>query len=341
MRIFTCPVCAARLFFDNTSCVNCGSSVCFNSRAMGFVVLDVNSPEPVACANRPRISCNWSISDPSSAFCLSCSRNKLIPPVDEPLQLRRWEDAEHSKRRLIYDLLRQSLAPLPVASPDHGLWFEIVVGAEFGGEGAVTMGHDNGLITIDASEADSDVRELRRKQLGEPYRTMLGHMRHESGHYFWDRLSDLDGFLVAYRATFGDERTDYASALQRHYDHGAPSNWMESHISAYASAHPWEDWAETFAHYLHMMDGLETARSTSLLSIPQPDEFSSGGEFRAGINAWVDIAIFLNAMNRGMGYREFYPFVLSANVREKLVFIHDWLGRLALRLAAPAAASTQ
>lgn len=324
MRLFACPNCQARLFFDNTACVNCVSEVVFDPRTMDFLLLADNAHP---CANRVRIACNW-CADDGGSLCLSCGRDKLIPPVDDQVQLRRWGDAEHSKRRLIYDLRRQHLAPLPITSPEHGLWFEIVVSAEYGGAGQVTMGHDNGLITIDASEADSDLREQRRKQLGEPYRTMLGHMRHESGHYFWDRLTPLPGFLDAARAMFGDERENYADALNRHYTQGAPDDWQASHISAYATAHPWEDWAETFAHYLHMMDGLETARSASLLKIELPDEYSSPGEFGRAINAWIDIAMFLNAMNRGLGYREFYPFVLSAPVREKLAFVHDWLGRL-------------
>lgn len=316
------------MFFDNTACVNCGQDVVLDTRALAFA----KAADMTACANRAGISCNWAAEE-DAPFCLSCSRNRLIPPLDDQVQLRRWEDAEHSKRRLIYGLLRLGLAPRPITSPDHGLSFEIVVSAEFGGYGDVTMGHASGLITIDASEADSDVRELRRKQLGEPYRTMLGHMRHEAGHYYWERLAERPGFPEAFRDLFGDERESYPEALQRHYANGAPADWQERHISAYASAHPWEDWAETFAHFLHMVDGLETARSAALLNVEVPDEFSSEAEFAAGIESWIDIAIFLNAMNRGLGYREFYPFVLSPRVREKLAFVHSWLSKLASALA--------
>lgn len=324
MRLFTCPNCRHQLFFDNSACINCGWEVVFDTRTLAFAGIG----DVPACANRPRISCNWATYD-GGDFCLSCSRNKLIPPVDDPAQLRRWQDAEHSKRRLIYDLLRQAVAPLPVVSPTHGLWFEILVSAEFGGVGEVTMGHDNGLITIDASEADSDVRESRRRQLGEPYRTMLGHMRHESGHYYWDRLAELPDFSQDFRALFGDEQLDYQQALEAYYANGAPTDWQNNYISAYSTMHPWEDWAETFAHYLHMMDGLETARSASLLSIRLPDETTSDAGFAQAVDAWVDIAMFLNAMNRGLGYREFYPFILNPPVREKLAFIHRWLGNLA------------
>lgn len=311
--------------------MNCGQQVVFDIVALAFRKAD----ELVACANRPRISCNWAAFE-AEPLCLSCSRNRLIPPVDDQIQLRRWSDAEHSKRRLVYDLLRQGLAPMPIVSPDRGLWFETIASAEFGGYGKVTMGHEDGLITIDASEADSDVRELRRKQLGEPYRTMLGHMRHESGHYYWDRLAELDGFLPAFRALFGDEQADYAAALQVHYANGAPPDWQDAHISAYATSHPWEDWAETFAHYLHMMDGLETARSASLLNVQLPDEYSDKAHFTQAVDAWIDIAVFLNAMNRGLGYREFYPFVLNPPVRDKLAFVHDWLTTLAAAQLVPA-----
>lgn len=328
MRLFSCPNCQARLFFDNLACMNCGQMVAFDTttlRMRGF------TPDE-ACFNRQRISCNWVVETQGATLCLSCGRNKLIPPVDEPLQLRRWEDAEHSKRRLIYDLLRQHIAPRPINSPDHGLWFEIVVSAEFGGQGNVTMGHENGLITIDASEADSDVREMRRKRLGEPYRTMLGHMRHEAGHYYWDRLAGLGGFLDAFHALFGNEQDDYQASLDRHYAEGPPADWQDRFISAYASAHAWEEWAETFAHYLHMMDGIETARSASLLNIELPDSFSTDADFARAIDGWVDIALFLNAMNRGLGYREFYPFILNPPVRQKLTFIHNWLAKLAATL---------
>ncbi len=327
MRLFSCPNCQSRLFFDNTACVSCGHEVVFDIVAMNFR----STGELAACANRPRIACNWAAYE-AEPFCLSCSRNRLIPPVDDEVQRQRWQVAENSKRRLIYDLLRLGLAPRPIVSPEHGLSFEIVVSAEFGGEGKVTMGHDNGLITIDASEADSDVSELRRKQLGEPFRTMLGHMRHEAGHYYWDRLAEMPGFLDVFRATFGDDTQDYAEALQRHYANGAPADWQIAHISAYATMHAWEDWAETFAHYLHMMDGLETARSALLLKLDIPDHLTSDAEFMAAIERWTDIAVFLNAMNRGLGYRDFYPFILNPPVRQKLLFIHNWLVQLAASL---------
>lgn len=325
MRVFSCPGCSSRLFFDNLSCITCGQEVCFDPHNLAFVAA---GPDHWGCANRARIACNWASDTDTDAFCLSCARNRLIPPVDDDVQMRRWRDAEQSKRRLIYDLLRLGLAPQPIASADNGLSFEIVVSAEFGGSGNVTMGHEDGLITIDASEADSDVQELRRRQLGEPYRTMLGHMRHEAGHYVWDRLAPLDGFLPAFRPMFGDERVDYAAALQAHYANGAPTGWQERHISAYATSHPWEDWAEIFAHYLHMLDGLETARSAGLLNVQLPDGLTSETDFADTIDAWIDIAIFLNAMNRGLGYREFYPFVLSPAVRGKLAFVHQWMALL-------------
>ncbi len=98
-----------------------------------------------------------------------------------------------------------------------------------------------------------------RVQMHEPYRTLLGHFRHEVGHYYWDRLIAETRWQEGYRNLFGDERASYADALDHHYKNGAPDNWQESSVSAYATMHPWEDWAETWAHYLHMMDAVDTA----------------------------------------------------------------------------------
>jgi hypothetical protein len=89
---------------------------------------------------------------------------------------------------------------------------------------------------------------------------LLGHFRHEVGHYFWDRLVATDPHqLEEFRVLFGDDRQDYGEALKRHYDEGAPANWQDTYISMYATMHPWEDFAETWAHYLHIVDTLETA----------------------------------------------------------------------------------
>jgi hypothetical protein len=197
----------------------------------------------------------------------------------------------------------------------------------------VLTGHDNGVITINIAEADDVLRETQRLEQNEPYRTLLGHCRHEIGHYYWDVLIQGSARLDAFRAMFGDERADYGAALKEHYEHGPPAQWEEKYVSAYASTHPWEDWAESWAHYLHMTDALETAHSTGLsLRPPRRDEpFMStpphplrpgGGSFEQMMAAWLPLTYALNNLNRGLGRADSYPFVLSPTVIDKLRFVH-------------------
>src|SRR5437868_9942335 len=120
-------------------------------------------------------------------------------------------------------------------------------------------GHKDGIVTMKVEEADDVTRVRVRTQMREPYRTLLGHFRHETGHYYWDRLIANSDWLEPFRGLFGDERASYAEALDRHYQQGAPLDWQPQYVSAYATMHPWEDWAETWAHYLHMMDAVDTA----------------------------------------------------------------------------------
>jgi hypothetical protein len=169
--------------------------------------------------------------------------------------------------------------------------------------------------------------------MGEPYRTLLGHFRHEIGHYFWDRLVATDeGMLNAFRALFGDDRQDYDQALQKHYAEGPAADWRENYISMYATMHPWEDFAETFAHYLHIVDTLETAGAFGMKIKPR----AARGHIEAAINfdpyktrrwdqlidAWLPIEFATNSMNRSMGLTDLYPFVLSPKAIEKLAFVH-------------------
>ncbi|MCO5057272.1 MAG: putative zinc-binding peptidase [Rhizobiaceae bacterium] len=323
MRHLSCPVCRNRLFFENGHCTMCGTDVVFD-----LCTLEMKACGEAfsRCANHGRCGCNWTARE-AGGLCLGCGLTQTIPPVDDPVQLRRWADVEAAKRRLIYDLSRLELAPWPLVSADHPLAFRILVSEEHGGSGKVVMGHEGGLITIDATEADTHRREARRVKLGEPYRTLLGHMRHETGHYLWDLLFELDGFADAFRRLFGDERADYGDALERHYAQGAPSDWHDAHISSYATMHPWEDWAETFAHYLHMRDGLETARDSGLIA---PERLAAAGpDIRSEIGAWIELAIFMNTMSRGLGHGDAYPFVIPGLVRDKLAFIDTWIAKLA------------
>src|SRR4051812_47082773 len=199
-------------------------------------------------------------------------------------------------------------------------------------------GHDNGVITIALAEADHIERERRRLQMGEPYRTLLGHFRHEVGHHYWDILMRDQGRLDACRAIFGDDRRDYGDALKQHYRLGPPSDWQSSFVSAYATSHPWEDFAETWAHYLHIIDTLEMAADFGMEIAPAIDRI--GGlsakadfdpytveDFDAVAQSWLPFVFAMNALSRTIGLRDMYPFILSPKVIAKLSFIH--------RLVAP------
>ncbi len=189
-------------------------------------------------------------------------------------------------------------------------------------------GHDSGVITLDLSESDDAHREFVRQQLGEPYRTVLGHLRHEIGHYYWPSLVEQNGNLEAFRALFGDERVSYEFALGRHYAQG-DADWADTHVSQYATMHPWEDWAETFAHYLHIDTGLVTARAIGL-AIGEPAQSAGHAAWttRAHVSigkmvqSWLGLTLALNAMARSIGQSDLYPFVLSPDVVEKLEFVH-------------------
>jgi hypothetical protein len=219
--------------------------------------------------------------------------------------------------------------------PERGLAFEFLADPADPAAPRVLTGHASGVITINLAEADDPEREKRRVQLHEPYRTLLGHFRHEVGHYYWDRLiRDNPSRLEEFRSAFGNERADYAEAVKRHYDAGAPADWQDRFISAYATMHPWEDWAETWAHYLHIIDALETAAACgvrlrppragdpAMRQVPDPvgDERVSFDEL---MESWFPLTYMLNNLNRGLGQADAYPFVLSVPVLQKVQFVHD------------------
>ncbi len=248
-----------------------------------------------------------------------------------------WYRLEVAKRRLIYSLLALNL-PLrnKLEDPEQGVAFEFLADPDPSVQGAapVLTGHDNGVITVNLAEANDAEREKRRLAMLEPYRTLLGHFRHEIGHYYWDRLLKDGPRLEDFRKLFGDERADYAQALAKHYEDGPAKEWPKSFVSAYASTHPWEDWAETWAHYLHITDTLETAIASGLSLRPRrsdepaltPDLIMSGCRpvnFDRMINAWFPLTYLLNSLNRGLGLPDGYPFVLSTPAIEKLRFVHD------------------
>ncbi len=284
-------------------------------------------------------SCNWLIadSDPHD-MCRACRLNRTIPDLTDPAEPDNgylWGLVELAKRRLVSSLI---LLGLPVASrmsedPERGLMFDFLRSPVNGPH--VMTGHDTGLITLNVDEADDAKREAVRMALREPYRTLLGHFRHEVGHYYWDRLIAGTPWVEGFRALFGDESIDYASSLQRNYEEGPAPDWPQRFVSAYASAHPWEDWAECWAHYLHMRDAIDTALSFGLSvdrfdleftpftldALYQPDH-PDAPQFLAFLNHWTRLTTMLNEMSRSMGQPDFYPFVLPRDVIAKLHFIH-------------------
>lgn len=353
MKLFSCSACAQTLYFHNDRCVRCGSRLGFVPDRMtltafeeaGDVWREIGSDSGTAawrpCANYLDYSaCNWMVAaDEGPGLCVACRLNRTIPNLSVPDNLERWQRLQREKNRLVYGLLRLGL---PVTSrfddPEAGLAFDFLADPDFDfreGEGSsVVIGHAGGIITLDVAEADDAVRERMRQQMAEPYRTLLGHFRHESGHYYWDRLVRDTAWLERFRERFGDERESYDDALARHYREGPPPDWPEHYVSAYASSHPWEDWAESWAHYLHIVDTLETAwylgmrlspRVAEREAIALEDIFDpmTTADFDAIVERWLPLTAALNALNHSMGQADAYPFVLAPPALEKMALVHD------------------
>ncbi|WP_249010247.1 putative zinc-binding metallopeptidase [Conexibacter sp. DBS9H8] len=329
MRAFTCHRCAQRLFFENSVCLRCGAEVGF-APSRGELVVRADSPGLRPCANARIAGCNWLVDagaraaredDPGEgALCASCRLTRTRPGDGDSAGLAAFAVAEAAKRRLLFQLRDLNL---PIESD---LGFDLLSSAH----GPVSTGHADGLITIDLAESDDARREARRQQLAEPYRTLLGHFRHEIGHYYEPILVDRGGHSEAARARFGDERADYGAALEAHYAAGPPADWAQRHVSAYATMHPYEDWAETFAHYLHIRDTLQTAAAFELhVGGPTPslradptDALAPDLPFSALLADWLPLTYALNQVNRSMGHDDLYPFTLAPAVIDKLTFVH-------------------
>ncbi len=295
------------------------------------------------CDNHAFQACNWIIpQDFPNMLCRACELNETIPDTTNPGHLEAWQQIEVAKHRLVYSLLRMNL-PLRNrhADPQNGLAFRFLSDqAPTPHSGPVMTGHSQGVITINIAEADSIHREVTRRQLGEPYRTLIGHFRHEIGHYYWDLLIKPDGVnLAAFRNTFGDERVDYSMALRNYHQYGAPGNWQGNYISAYSTMHPWEDWAEIWAHYMNFMDLLETASAFGISVNPSFDQDGSlfmeadidpysPIDFDTLYHKCLPLLSAVNSLNRSMGQPDLYPFVVPPPVREKLAFVHGIVRRM-------------
>jgi hypothetical protein len=257
--------------------------------------------------------------DSTDTLCQACAVNHVVPDFSSPATRDLWGEVEKAKRRLIYTLGRLKLAVISKASdPVRGVAFDIK--AEEGSTHVLT-GHEDGVITLNLSEADPVERERVRLAMRERYRTLLGHFRHEIGHYFWDRwVRDSPQQLADFRRLFGDETTPYAEALKRHYAKDPSNTYGDTFISSYAASHPWEDFAETFAHYLHMEDTLETAHAFGLTNTAGANP-SNLRDFQLLMREWAELTIALNALNRSMGLLDAYPFTISPTVERKLCFV--------------------
>ena len=347
-KIWPCR-CGQSLFFRNSQCLACLAVLGYQpeqSRLSSLQpgeqpdtwTLDVDPQAGLfrRCANLDTpAACNWLLpANGNDTLCIACSLNRTIPDLSIPENPERWRKVETAKRRLVAQLITFGLPVIPKTVDETiGLAFDFI-GVDPDGKSPMT-GHASGLITLDIKEADDAHREYVRQQMREPYRTLLGHFRHEVGHYYWDRLIANSHWLEAFRELFGDERASYAEALERHYQQGAPLDWQTRYVSAYATMHPWEDWAETWAHYLHMMDAVDTAlgfgmsaREMDFDYQPFPPEtlydaeHTGGAAFLSFVNAWIELAGMLNELSRSMGQPDFYPFVVPAAVITKLHFIH-------------------
>ncbi len=327
MRLFRCSNCSHLIFFENTSCIRCGEGLVFDPHTC------VMRTHPLANqSNRCRggaPDCNWLAMSGEGGRCQSCALTINHSAEDLP-QIRQWSQLESSKRRLLYTLLRLNLplTDLRFSFPATGM-----------------TGHDHGLITIVLSEADDAQRERRRIDLHEPLRTLIGHFRHESGHFFFDRLGFSSEVLAEIRGVFGDEQANYGEALKAYYAAGPSSNWQSNFISAYATAHPCEDWAETWAHYLHMVDAVELSTAYGLQLAPTtigaegrtqsaneiatsatPVDAVGDTDFSALLESWLPLTYFGNSLNRSIGLHDWYPFVMSPIVLDKLALIHRLVG---------------
>jgi len=348
MRLFKCSNCGQLLYFENSCCEQCGHKLGFNAATLQLETLvDTGNGDfkisgrhnDIAsyhyCMNYEYGVCNWIIpTNQETPYCKACSLNYLIPDISRIEHKERWAKIEKAKHRLIYSLLRLKL-PLTnkTSDPIKGLAFDFL--SDENTEEKILTGHDDGLITLNIAEADEIEREMTKKAMDEVYRTLMGHFRHEIGHYYWDILIKDSDNLEAFRNLFGNEETDYEEALKIYYQTNTTIEWNNHFISRYASSHPWEDWAETWAHYLHIIDTLETAYAFGLSVHPgiakQNESVNSDiafdpydlKDFKAIIAMWLPLTFSMNSLNRSMGLPDLYPFVISSEVIRKLAFIHQ------------------
>ena len=359
-RAYQCQ-CGRPVFLSNSQCLACRTPLGYVIERLGVVPLqpaaepdtwnvvgDTHGKAYCRCANfLTAAGCNWMVPEPregddpsfnceglAQGYCLSCSTTRTIPDLSLNGNGDLWRKLELAKRRLISQLLALGLPVVTrFTDPVHGISFDFL--SNMPGGLHVLTGHTQGVITLNAEEAEDTVRERIRAEMREPYRTLVGHFRHEIGHYYWDLLIAPTPWLDDFRQLFGDERADYEAALCSHYDSDPPPDWALRFVTSYASSHPWEDWAETWAHYLHMADtadtalsfGVDVARVELVSDLFEPadlwqPEHPEAAKFLDFLNGWVRLTNMLNELSRSMGQPDYYPFVLPRAAVGKLQFIH-------------------
>lgn len=350
MKIFACGVCGQMLYFHNVQCVRCRHRLGFDPESLQLLALEQtddgrwhavgqsDSARYRLCGNYVQHqACNWLVpAGARNGLCVACRLNRTIPDLSVPGHADLWRTLQTEKNRLVYGLLRLGLPVIDKQEdPERGLAFDFLAdpNPQFREDGSgIVIGHAGGVITLDIAEADDAVRERLRQEMAEPYRTILGHFRHESGHYYWDRLVQTSSWLQPFRERFGDERASYQDALEAHYNDGPPADWQRRFVSAYASSHPWEDWAESWAHYLHIVDTLETAHEFGLHPKPRlgateapapPVDVRHSPSIEPVIEQWLPLTAALNSLNLAMGQGYAYPFVLAAPAIAKLEMVHQ------------------
>lgn len=344
---FTCT-CSNTLFFENTLCLKCGSMVGYDlvNNAMKSLTKDY-----AQCRNGVDFGvCNWLVPVAGPEYCRACSLNHMVPDLSVPGNQDAWHKMETAKRRAVFTLARLGITPADRKAQPDGLAFDFLTPIP---ALCVMTGHKDGVITLNINEADDLYRERQRHHLGEPYRTLVGHFRHELGHYYWDRFFSKsaadDPLLAEFRALFGDERADYAQALALYYANGPTGMWTTTHITSYATSHPWEDWAETWAQYLHIVDGVETAAAFGWASKSVPIPFTpllpeqvvadtpeADVSFLSTLNDWAKLSPALNEMAASLGHATMYPFIFTPQTARKILFIHhmvkvaakNWAGQM-------------
>jgi hypothetical protein len=301
--------------FEQIACANCGTGLLFDPSCIDMTMLSLKTP----CGNRDIIGCNWCAGE-SDPYCGSCHLTRTIPNLGSTRNIMLWRRMEEAKRRLVYDLARLRL---PLTSRDCA---EVAFDILSDETGPILTGHLSGLITLNLAEADDVERESRRVAFREPYRTLLGHFRHEIGHFYWDLLVNDTTLQAPFKLIFGDETLDYQAAINGYHGRFDRSYDRMGFISEYATSHPWEDWAETFAHFLHIVSTLDSLaglplsldeRARQTLTDPYLES-----DFEALLALWMPLARGLNELNRSLGMSDAYPFDISPAVKGKLHLVH-------------------